>query len=77
MSGRVEVCVDNEWGTVCDKWWGNVDANVACGQKGFASRGTQFVVNLFRVCVTVVVCLLQRPLLPLELHSAKELVKYF
>ena len=39
-SGRLEICINNVWGTVCDDLWGSMDAQVACRQLGLPSSST-------------------------------------
>ena len=38
-SGRVEICLSNEWGTVCDQMWNDTNAAVVCRQLQYASIG--------------------------------------
>ena len=32
--GRVEICINNAWGTICRTLFGNPDAQVACHELG-------------------------------------------
>ena len=34
--GRVEICNQNQWGSVCDMGWGVPDARVACYHAGYS-----------------------------------------
>ena len=42
--GRLEVCINNAWGAVCDDRFGSEDASVACSQiTGYSRQGASVV----------------------------------
>lgn len=41
--GRVDVYIDDQWGSICDDSWGDIEAAVVCRQLGWAgpAKGIQ------------------------------------
>ena len=59
-SGRVEICHDSEWGTVCSHKWIDINADVVCRQIGFkfGSRSTKtYDTGSFRIWMHYTNCI--------------------
>ncbi|XP_011409399.1 PREDICTED: neurotrypsin-like, partial [Amphimedon queenslandica] len=60
--GRLEVCVDGVWGSVCDDGWDKTDAHVACQQLGFSELepeayfGSKFGVSIGPIVYSNIKC---------------------
>ena len=50
-SGRLELCLNQAWGTVCGEEFGHTEATVACSQmEGFSGEGILLYRVYFRNC---------------------------
>ncbi len=56
LEGRVEVCHEAVWGTVCSNGWETAEANVACKQLGYSRSGIKYTVP----CIILTLCYLYR-----------------
>ena len=55
--GRVEICIDNEWGSICDVGWDEVDASVVCARLDYLTDGKSILIialhiNLY-ICIPI------------------------
>ena len=49
--GRLEVCINQVWGTVCSRSWDSTDTKVACRQLGYQELG---MLSPSRVCYKII-----------------------
>ena len=40
--GRLEICLEGQWGSICANYWDSLDAQVACRQLGYAPTGNYY-----------------------------------
>lgn len=48
-NGRLEVCWNGQWGTVCDDQFNNLAAQVVCNQLNYSTSGLLLLINYYEI----------------------------
>ena len=54
-AGRLELCYEGRWGTVCDDSVTNITADVVCRQLSHAALGIQPINYYFTLCLSIAI----------------------
>ena len=55
QEGRVEVCVNGVWGSICGTGWNTIDGYVLCKEAGFDDAGLKLHILLVQFTSVIVV----------------------
>ena len=49
LRGRVEVCINGTWGTICNHHWTQKEASVVCSHLGYSPYGIRDSVHVLMI----------------------------